>query len=535
MLKEIHCVKFSETPIVFGESLNVVLGDNVATNSIGKSTLLMVIDFVMGGDSFLKHNIDVINELGHHVYYFKFEFNNVIYAFSRSTSRHDIIHKCDNDYNERESISIEEFREELMNLYGLISNDLTFRGYVSLSSRIWGKPNLNVKKPLHLVEEEKVIDVLNRILKLYGRFSYIKNLIEEESEIQSEYSLLSKAIKKELLPKINKKKYQDNKEVISNNTSEINDIKERLAVYATNIREIVNRNILSLKVRKDKLLVEQNNVDSRILRISNFIDNNKHIKSKKFHLLKKYFSNINEERIVKVEEFHSKITTILKNELIENRNSLLNEKLKIDSEIKSIDSNIAHELSNVENPNLIVDRIYDLSTSTEKAKNDNYFFDKEAELQDKAKRLKSDLKEERIKKLIEIETIINKTLNEFHSKIYGQTRKTPHLKFDENKYNYDIYEDTGTGKAYSNLILLDFSLFSTTTIPFIIHDSLLFKNIENEAVAKIIELYCIFNKQSFIAIDEAQKYGIEVENKLSKLSVIQLSKDKVLYIKNWKK
>lgn len=35
--------------ITFHKGLNVVLGDNKGTNSIGKSTLLMVIDFIFGG------------------------------------------------------------------------------------------------------------------------------------------------------------------------------------------------------------------------------------------------------------------------------------------------------------------------------------------------------------------------------------------------------------------------------------------------------------------------------------------------------
>lgn len=49
MLVEIRCDKFKKKVITFHKGLNVVLGDNKGTNSIGKSTLLMVIDFIFGG------------------------------------------------------------------------------------------------------------------------------------------------------------------------------------------------------------------------------------------------------------------------------------------------------------------------------------------------------------------------------------------------------------------------------------------------------------------------------------------------------
>lgn len=54
MLKEIQCPLFNHAKISFHQGLNIILGDDDAKNSIGKSTALMVIDFVEGGDSFIK-------------------------------------------------------------------------------------------------------------------------------------------------------------------------------------------------------------------------------------------------------------------------------------------------------------------------------------------------------------------------------------------------------------------------------------------------------------------------------------------------
>ena len=62
MLKELYCESFKENgkirdKIVFSEGLNVVLGEKVngeEHNSIGKSTLLLIIDYIFGGKNYKK-------------------------------------------------------------------------------------------------------------------------------------------------------------------------------------------------------------------------------------------------------------------------------------------------------------------------------------------------------------------------------------------------------------------------------------------------------------------------------------------------
>ena len=63
MLKEIYCKEFKENvktrdKIFFHKGLNTIIGESAingkSENSVGKSTLLMIIDFVFGGEQFLK-------------------------------------------------------------------------------------------------------------------------------------------------------------------------------------------------------------------------------------------------------------------------------------------------------------------------------------------------------------------------------------------------------------------------------------------------------------------------------------------------
>jgi len=155
MLIEIFCDKFRQERLHFKSGLNVVLGDEAATNSIGKSSLLMVIDFVFGGDTFLEHNKDVVEEMGDHEYCFHFKFDNVNNYFKRATFSPELVYECDADYLEVAPISIDQYRSVLKLKYGLSDLNLTFRSIVSLHSRVWGKDNLDVKRPLHVHRNKK--------------------------------------------------------------------------------------------------------------------------------------------------------------------------------------------------------------------------------------------------------------------------------------------------------------------------------------------------------------------------------------------
>ena len=61
MLTEIICERFRGKKITFSNGLNVIIGDG--SNSIGKSTLLWVIDFVFGGSGFTEKNKFAIQKI----------------------------------------------------------------------------------------------------------------------------------------------------------------------------------------------------------------------------------------------------------------------------------------------------------------------------------------------------------------------------------------------------------------------------------------------------------------------------------------
>lgn len=101
-------------------------------------------------------------------------------------------------------------------------------------------------------------------------------------------------------------------------------------------------------------------------------------------------------------------------------------------------------------------------------------------------------------------------------------------------YEYNFVDNTGTGNAYANLIIFDLVIFASTVLPFIIHDSFLFKNIEKSVVEEIIKVYDSIEKQTFIAIDVIKIYDKDTQDILQDNKVIQLDKDNLLFIADWR-
>ena len=289
MLVEINCDKFREKSLFFKEGLNVVLGDEKATNSIGKSTLLMVIDFVFGGNSFIKFNTDVVKELGHHDYRFAFVFDKQQYYFKRGTYRPDLVYICDKQYAEKDPIELSKYTDWLREKYKITFEDISFRSFCGLFSRVWGKENLDVKRPLNYFKNQNASNAVDNLIKIFDQYENIKLLSIDLKKKTDENTAFNKAFKNKIIPKILKTQYKINEKSIFKAEKEIEDIKQNLAKYATNLNEIINREVLELKNQKDELLPTKLKIEAKLAGLRRNVNNSKFIKSKNLAGLKDFF------------------------------------------------------------------------------------------------------------------------------------------------------------------------------------------------------------------------------------------------------
>lgn len=534
MLIEIASDRFRTKQIRFHSGLNVVLGDENATNSIGKSTLLMIIDFGLGGESLLEHNIDLVVELGEHDYFFTFSFDGEEHVFRRGTSEPTVVYRCDENHAPVAVLSLAEYTAFLKQSYAISLADISFRAVAGLYFRVWGKENLNVRRPLHAAAAQPARECVTNLIKTFGRYDEIRSLSEELATNENKQSALTSAAKHRIVPKIGKRDYAANTTRIAKLEEELDDIKTNLARYATNLSEIVNREVLELKFGKDDLLQLRMSLQNRLTRTRRNIGENRHIKSRHFAGLKEYFPQINEAKLATVEEFHSGLAAALRSELRASELELVAQIARVDQEIASIDSKLTQTLASIDQPTVIVDRVVSLATSITTAREENQKFDNERDLKATIATLKAALSEVKRNVLSLVESVVNDGIRRIVLLVFDEGRKSPKLALTETNYEYEVYEDTGTGTAYASMIVLDLAMFASSQLPVIAHDSLLYKNIENDSAARLFRIYASHKKQSFLAIDEIEKYGEDTSAFLRAASVIQLDSANVLYTKNWK-
>lgn len=534
MLREIRCDKFRTRIVSFHAGLNVVLGDDNATNSIGKSTLLMLEDFVFGGSTLLEWNKDIVAELGQHRYEFAFEFDGELHRFQRETLTPETVYVCDQDYKVLSAIQLDEFNAFLKNAYGLAQPGQTFRATIGLHFRVWGKTNLIPDEPLHAMPKQKDKDCIDNLVKTYGKFEAIRASDEAARTADTELKVIRAAASRQLIPKVTKTGYAQAKVHIAGLERDLDDVRQNLASYATSLSAVINKEVLELKERKDDLLQRRMTIAGRLQRVDRNLGGKRSLHGGNFKDLQRFFPEVNTERLAEVEAFHDGVARILKEQLKQSKEELAEELKLIDASIESIDSEMAAALGSVEQPESLVDHVYKVALSLQHARASRDGYELEQAHADALRKAKEALAEVKQRILTEIETSVNEGMREIVSEAVGEHRKSPRLSLDDATYNFEVFEDTGTGTAYFGLVLFDMAVFRATSLPAIAHDSVLFKNISNDTVAHLVGLYAKMQKQSFIALDEIQKYGPVAAQTLQTQSVIHLSDRAVLYIKDWR-
>ena len=136
--------------------------------------------------------------------------------------------------------------------------------------------------------------------------------------------------------------------------------------------------------------------------------------------------------------------------------------------------------------------------------------------------------------LTKIQQNINDHLAEYNRVIYGDDKSAPLIMLNPTKYNFKTPNDKGTGAQYSGLLMFDLVMLSISRLPVICHDSFLLKNIEDQAIEKILNLYTTTEKQIFISFDKQNSYSDKTAKLLNDNCVLRLSPDGgELYGKSW--
>ena len=569
MLYEIWCDRFRtggkdgqiRPPVRFHAGLNAVLGTQTRSNSIGKSTFLMIIDYVFGGIDYLDSDAHIF--VGEHEIYFTFRFGYTMHRFCRKTIEKDVVYLCENcswaeeearlerirlneekakdapallehDLNPYvltdETLKVDEYCKFLFNEYRIESENISFRNIVGRYFRVYGRPNHDEHQPLHNTPREKDSEAITALQRLFGETQQIKDLKANEKEKAEEKKAYKAAQKYHLVRHITTKKaLKQATEERDKLQEELNDLirsKDREVEQADLSRSdeaaAINRKLAALRRNRSRL-------KSQLEALYINIDGHTAVTRGDIRDLAFFFPDVNIVELQSIEDFHQRLRAVLESEMSEERAQLQSSIDNLDAEIRALEEQyrslgIPTRLPTpfLQNYSDLTMRINDLNAQIDS-------FQKNKDVDDAHKAAAAALKAAQEKELPRIAGEINAQMVRISDEILGPEREAPRLDLKDGKsYTFGTSTNRGTGNNYKNLIIYDLSILTKTDLPAFIHDSFLLTDIGDTPTGAIVKQYIKTEpsgKQVFIALDKTKSYGEETDKDLNDHQVLYLSED----------
>jgi uncharacterized protein YydD (DUF2326 family) len=534
MLTEIRCDKFQSNanprpPITFSMGLNTVLGDQVGSNSIGKSTFLMIVDFVFGGNDYIARSVDVQKHIGPHVIQFAFTFRDQTHYFARDTVAHDRVNQCDAEYRVIGDMSIDAFRMFLLDGYGIGLRSTSFRDVVTRYSRVYGRDNLDEKHPLRAVPQEREESAIAALLKLFDMYANVEYLRQALTEAKDRSETYTKSGKFEFVPKITKRDMTRNTKEIANLTEELNQIAneggQAKREYIHGLEPEEAKRISAAKTELTTLRRQRSRFEAKLEMIRRNLDTSGTKILGDISQLQAFFPSVEIRRIEEVEGFHRKLQVVLKEEFedeLKQTEAMLHE---IEESIRGVFTIIEAEGVPGGVSKAVFDQYAKVTERIRELEKANAAYEQGNELKVSVATIARQLADRQAGILRTLQNTINLKMNEINTKIYNGLKKAPILTMNEGgkSYVFETPDDTGTGTSYKGLVVFDLSILALTLLPMLIHDSVVLKQIADDPLERILELYQQCGKQVFIALDKGRSYTRRTQEILAQTTVLTLS------------
>lgn len=535
MLREIRCNKFHQRAIQFHNGLNVVLGAEDALNSIGKSTALLAIDFALGGNSYVSD--DLKENVGDHIVEFSFQFGNDIYYFSRSTDNIEMVNKCDSSYRPVEIWKKEQYAQWLKEKYGCGNTSISFREIVSLYSRIYGKGNATENKPLNIVSEETKSKAIRRLLGVFEVLDDLEALEQAKDEAETKVKVMSDAASEEVIVvHKSKKSKQEIEERLQLIDQEIMGIQSQISSGRCSLTEEQLQVVSDMYEEREQFNAHLMRREARLRRLNRSADDLRKEYEVNIEELREFFPAVNMQQLENVNNFHHQLSDILAAEVKTQIRDTECAIRTLKEQIADIDKKISAVLEATDEnaTQMALKRLMDRAAEQERLKIEYQYAQDFEKWKSKKKQTKETFEARQEELLRSVESRLNRTM-EAYSRNINPRKNPPQLELTSNNYTFECENDKGTGTRYAGVIILDLSVLQLTMLPILIHDNVLFKNIEDSTISKLVSFYQGFpDKQIFISMDKVSHYDRETSRVLQNAAVLQLGRgESALFGSQW--
>ena len=532
MLKKIQCDEFKtfdgaiRPPIEFHKGLNAVIGNESGTNSVGKSTFLMILDFVFGGDDYIRKSKEVHKNILPHQIRFEFEFEGQPYYFYRATDDYRAVFRCDQDYKPLEDgeMTVTQYCDFLAEKYGLVSEGLTFRGAVSRFIRVDRRETMKEDKPFRSAERETDAAAILGMLKLYGRYGEVEQQEKVAADAEDREDTFKAAQKYEYIPHVkNKTEYKRNKERIITLQALAENLAAKSSDGLLDLDSMQAEKLRELRAKLSSFRRQKTRLQGQLDVIKQSQADSKKTFQRDYDELLYFFPDADASRLEEVENFHRSLTRILGGEI---KDSVVDIEAMIEivaAEIKRLEEETIRikKMPNV--AMAILDEYAAIKKELQLLIDANEAYDNRERLHNIAQDEKKKLDDLIVTEMAVIDLRLNGIMEEMNSTMYADAMKAPIINVESaNSYTFFTPDDGGTGMRYKGLILFDLAVLQSSDLPFLVHDSVLLLQIENEVVERILDYYSKSPKQIFIAFDKtATPKAMEI---LKKAEVLHLTR-----------
>ena len=323
--------------------------------------------------------------------------------------------------------------------------------------------------------------------------------------------------------KIGKRQYEKNEKEVTNKKKEIEELTQKLDKGLLDIDTSASERAIELK----RELTPQKRMRSKLHNKIALLDENLNYTfsetTESFEQLKQFFPSVNVKHLSEIETFHKKIATIFDAELQEERKRTQKQLDEVNKDIQLLEN----ELSGlVKNPNLstvVLQKYAETLTQIEKMQQENEAYRKRVLLDERNKTASKNLERVQKEQYGGVEATINSEMERINATLYSEKANSPILHLEGNSYEFFTQDDTGTGIAYKGLVVYDLAIVSLTKLPILVHDSLILKQISDEAVENILVRYMESGKQVIISLDKQDSYSKRTAEILEKQCVLHLA------------
>lgn len=534
--------------------LNIVEGADEAQNSIGKSTLLQIIDFVYAGGDFLKSDAVLLPQaVGHQTICFSLHLCGKDHHFSRTTDRHGFVTRYRDPMwkQAEEELSLYDYQSFLLEQYALQQTGGTWRELVGRFSRVDERDIALLDRPLAAAAGASDTDGAKALLELFGAYDEIEHLQYRYDQVNKEVSTLNAMAKGKYSNyiKLTTKKERDtaHRELLEARI-EAKQLRTHADLDLFQTEQKARQEQALKRARMRPLVQELDAINSRLAIVEATLSGKTRITTRDLEEFYEFFPDANRESLETIEYYHHQLTGILEEQLREQQRHYLAQATKL----KLVIDNFKAQILALGESVSLDDETYDQSARVQ-ARIDRLdeqirTFDHNEELKAERKKLKQDIAEVIPRLLGELTGTINAQMKTINDALYpNKHRKSPLFSFKAAtkgvSYSFDHNGDRGSGAKAKNLIVFDLAVLTTTPLPFIIHDSAIIKPVAFAPVRELLNVYAHTSaltsgahepKQVFFSFDATKAYGTGAEHTVAENQIIHLGEDaEALYGFTW--